>query len=195
MVKINKGFDVKNPHNFWELNPQLTIFPPFNKLYNRDKAEDKTISSKEMWCVFFMSDPDEEENLFYRIAYDERKKVLIETFHNIDWEDDIIQQCMDSYEMDCLSSIERELKMEIDSLRERSKLIRDTEYTLDGFEEINGKFIKILGTAKQLDTMRAATPKLLENYDKLKQKFLNSKSKDGKVYGGRNETDTEKGLI
>jgi len=193
-ININKSFDIGN--NFWELNPQLAIYPPFSKLYNRDKSKDKKNSSCEMWCIFFMSDPDEELNRFYRMDRENRMKVLSENYYKVDWNSEIIEECLDSYIIECMTSIERTLKNEMDSLRQRSKLIRDTKYTLDGYEyNESGKMVKMVGTAKQLDDMRAKTPKLLDNYETLKDKFLNSKANDGTVYGGRKETAAEKGRI
>ncbi len=70
-VKINKNFSWDT--NFWELNPQVAFIYPFSVLYNWDDGQDK--SSQHMWSVFFMVDPDEEEQPLTRrrnvVRYDD----------------------------------------------------------------------------------------------------------------------------
>lgn len=60
--------------NFWDLNPQVSIISPFAALYKRDKSHKKANSSKEMWCVVFMSEANPEKNKLYRLPQEERKK-------------------------------------------------------------------------------------------------------------------------
>ena len=74
MSLVNESIQYENK-NFWEVNPQLVYIPPFSELYNKDKSKNKEKSSKNMWCIFFMSDPDEDKNKFYRIPEKERLEI------------------------------------------------------------------------------------------------------------------------
>jgi hypothetical protein len=191
---IKKNFTIDM--NWWELNPQFIIFYPYSELYKRDKSKDKTKSSKDMWCIFFCSDPDEELNKFYRIPLENRKEMLSDTYNkHIEWNDELIEECLERYPHDWLSAVERALKEEIDSMVERAKLMRETAYTLDRtIVDDKGFTANIKGTAKQLDDMRAKTPKLYENYEKLEQQFLKSKS-EKRVRGGRRQSKSEQKLM
>jgi hypothetical protein len=59
--------------NFWELNPHMIYVEPFSSLYQADKTKDKSKSSSDMWCVLWLTDPDEEVNKYYRIADKEER--------------------------------------------------------------------------------------------------------------------------
>lgn len=200
------NFDSRTPYldkdyNFWEYNPQIASMKPFSQLYTRDL--DPTIpqskSSKEMTMVIFLADADESRNRFYRIPLKERIQMLQETyFEDFDPNDTLIQECIDAYPHACLSAIERALKDEIDSMVQRAKLFK-TPYTLSEHRIIttsqgSQKVVKVPGTASELDAMRARTPKLYENYDKLKEQFL-EQQKVSRVRGGRKLTEREKGLL
>jgi hypothetical protein len=43
MIKINYR-TLDQAVNFWELNPQFMIYPPFHLLYEKDKSKDKDFS-------------------------------------------------------------------------------------------------------------------------------------------------------
>lgn len=184
--------------NFWELNPQLIIMQPFSKLYNRDKSKDKENSSKEMWSIFFCCEPDEEINKFYRIPLLERQKMLKETLvPKIDWEEDLdIIECLNKYPIICLSAIERALKEEIDNMVAWSEFIRreSRELTLDKTQIVNGKAIIIKGNAAQVANLKAKTPKLYEQYEKLEEKFIKQKT-EARLRGGRKKSKREKGEL
>ena len=102
MSLINESIQYENK-NFWEVNPQLVYIPPFSELYNKDKSKNKEKSSKNMWRIFFMSDPDEDKNKFYRIPEKERLEMLKEVFHpDFDTEKEMVQLCINKYSYICL---------------------------------------------------------------------------------------------
>ena len=68
MIKINYRI-LDQATNFWEVNPQFKIYYPFHLLYDKDKSKDKDFSSRQMWTVFFMCDPDEHDNIIYTIEW------------------------------------------------------------------------------------------------------------------------------
>lgn len=193
MIKINK--DWTKDQNFWEINPQLTLHKPFSELYNNDKSKNKEDSSLDAWMIFFLTDPDPTKNTFYRIPYQQRLATLQETYHeHFNPSEPIVKTCLEQYPQLILTAVERSLKEEIDSMVQRAELLRNTPYTLDKTTVENNKAITIKGTATQLDSMRAKTPKLYENYEKLQQKFI-KQQEDTRIRGGRKETASEKGLL
>lgn len=186
-IRVNKNFSLTQ--DFWEINPQMRIYPPFNKLYNLPD------SSKIMWCIYFMCDPDEDDNKLYRLEESERRRVIEENYHKVDWDDPLVLECLEAYPLECMDSIERSLKAEKDSLVSRSKLIRETEPTLDRTVLMEGKAAVMKGTALQLDTMRSKTAKIYDELETVIKKFQKHKAEEARVYGGRKETASEKGII
>jgi len=178
MVNDSIQYEVKN---FWEANPQLIIMPPFSNLYSTDKSKDKEKSSKDMWCVFFMSDPDEEKNLFYRIPESERLTMLKEVYNpTFDIEDELILKALDAYPVLCLTAVERALKGEKDALAKRAVFLQKAEYDFE--------------TMKDLDNAFSKTSKIYENFEAIEERFLKQKNQS-RVKGGRRESASEKGLI
>jgi len=186
--------------NFWKLNPQLQFIKPFDKLYNIDDSLNKQESSKTMWCIVFMSDPDEETNKFFRIPHLERYEMLKETFHSLfNLEEEYTKSCYEAYPEMCLTSPQRALKDEKEMLTKRANFIKEQEYTLDSYELATGpggRPVKIVipGTAKQLDTMHKATKSIMDNFKIIESEFFAEKSK-AQLKGDRQESKSEKGEI
>lgn len=181
---------------FWKLHPQLIYMIPFNLLYAQDKSEDKKESSKLMWYINFMNNPDENNNIFYRIDLEERKKMLLRTIQLDEdlLEDDIVKECEKAYLYTCLTKIQRSLKVAMDSLEQRHILLRDTKPTLDYTDIIDGKPITIKGTATQLNVLQKDFPKLIEAYEKAYEKFSTEKATmvaKGGAYIPKGELDDE----
>lgn len=178
-----------NPEeDFWKINPQLQYLYPFSKL----KQELKD-SSQHMWAIFFMSDPDEEINKFFRYDLDKRKENINNYYSKIKWNNDTFKECLDAYPFECLNSVQRSLKSQLDSLKQRNKVLTNTEYTLDYTDEETGKLIK--GTALQLDTMHKNTAKIYDQVEEALNKFQKQKEDEIRIYGGRSQTASEKGLM
>jgi hypothetical protein len=170
--------------NFWEINPQLIIIKPFSDLYENDKSKGKNNSSKDMWVIFFMSEPDDDINKFARMAFSERLKMLKETYHNDFKEtDQLIKQCIHKYSVLCLTAVERALKQEIESMQNMSDYLAN-----QNLDELS------LDAIKKLIEIRSKTPKVLENYEKLEQRFIKQKS-EARLRGGRKKSKSEKGEL
>ena len=179
LVKINKTFN--KDENFWILNPQLIYMQPFSDLYLRDKSKEKIKSSQEMWCIFFLSDPDESENIFYRIPYEQRLQMLKETYYpDLNESDELFEKCKDAYVYTCLSTIERTVKEQKDFLVKRTKALINMEYNID--------------TMKEIDNAYARNLKINEDFKKVEELFDQSK-KELKARGNRALTLSEKKLI
>jgi len=180
MSLVNKSIEYE-VRNFWDVNPQLIYIHPFSELYNNDESKDKEISSKDMWCVFFMSDPDEDKNKFYRIPEKDRILMLQETYHNtFDTQNELIKKCLEGYISLCLTSVERALKAEKDALVKRADFLNNAEYNYD--------------TMRDLDNAFSKTSKIYENFEAIEERFIKHKTQS-RVKGGRKESASEKGLL
>lgn len=167
--------------NFWEVNPQLVYMPPFSALYTSDKSKNKEKSSKDMWVIFFMNDPDEEKNKFFRIQEEKRLEMLMEVFHpKFNIEDDLIKECSVEYPTLALSSVERALKAEKEALTKRASFLQTADYNYD--------------TMKDLDNAYSKTSKIYENFEAIEERFMKQKN-TSRVKGGRRETASERGEI
>lgn len=183
IVTIAPNF-LDNDYDFWKDNMQLAIMKPFSELYLRDKDKKKRISSKEMLTIFFMCDPDEEKNKFYRIPREDRLTMLKDTLYaDFNERDELISDCLEEYPFACLSAVKRALKEEIDSMRKRASYIANFEYEDKSITDI-----------KNFDMIRKATPQILESYEKIEEKFLKEKSVS-RIRGGRRKSKAEQGLI
>lgn len=186
-VNVDKAY--RPDSNFWELNPQLAIMPPFDKLYKEDDGGD--LSSKKMWCIFFMSDPDEDDNKFYRVPIRERKEMLREVWcPEIDWEDEVIQECLTRYPYVCLTTLQRDLKEQKEMLIRINKYLDDLPLTIDTSD---GK-TKIPGTITQITKAKKELKVIYDYILQLEEQVSGEKSKT-QVYGGRQETFSEQKLI
>lgn len=165
--------------NFWDFNGQLAIVAPFDKIYNLDKGGDK--SSKLMTIVFFMCDPDEEKNRFYRLPEEDRKQMLKETYYpDIDWDNKLLVAAISKYPEVCLTAVARTLKDTKDFLTRRSEYLRTVPYNLE--------------TMKDIDMAISKSVKIYEDFEKIQQKFVEHE-KVGRIRGGRRETEVEKGNL
>lgn len=174
--KVNKPIDFKT--NWWDLNPWMTKYKPFSKLYARDKSKDKMHSSNEMYVIFIMNDPDEELNIFYRIPEEERMEMLVDEFGvDADMDDEVFAECFNAYPWECLTAVERAFKIEKDQLIKRSKLIKDTELTLDRTQILGDRSVTIKGTASQINTLQKDFPKIMQQYEEVEQRFIKEKQK------------------
>jgi hypothetical protein len=192
MIKINYRI-LDQATNFWEVNPQFKIYSPFHLLYEKDKSKDKSFSSRQMWTIFFMCDPDEHDNIFYRIAYGERKKALSEIFvKDLDWEEANFVKCLEAYPIECMTAVQRAYAEEKNQLQKRAKLIADTELTLDTTEFLGDKVIVVKGTATQINMLQKDSLSIYQKYQKIEEEFIKDKQ-SVRAKGGSKLTKAEKG--
>lgn len=144
-----------------------------------------------MHVIYFMSDPDDEENIYYRIPSEERLVMLKETYApDIDTEDSLWQECLMVYPMECLNTVERALKIEKDALSRRAVLIDKTELTLDRTQIVGDKSVIIKGTASQINTLQKDFPKIMQQYAQIEQEFFKAKAL-ARVEGGSKLSKSE----
>lgn len=166
--------------NFWQLNPHIKHVEPFSHMYSKDKTKNKEQSSDDMWCVLWMTDPDEEVNKYYRIAKDERLEICKSYNKNFNPEHPIIKEALEKYPFLCLTADELAYKLQKDQLIEISKFLSEQPITLE--------------TAKDIIDLKAKMPKIYQDFEKIDKMFKTNKSEQ-RIFGGRKQTAREKGSI
>lgn len=166
--------------NFWDLNPHMIYVDPFCNLYNTDPTKNKEQSSKDMWCVLWLTDPDEEVNKYYRIPKDERVQVCLNFNPNFDINHPQIEECLEKYPYLCLNADELAYKEQKDQLIELSKFLRQQPIELS--------------TVKELIDLKAKMPKIYQDFEKIDKMFQKNKSEQ-RIFGGRKQTARERGTI
>ena len=172
--------------SFWEVFPYMKEVGLFRKLYLSDRSKDKNKSSKTMWYLTLVKDLDSE---FYPMSRKEQDELLFDTL-NLDVREFVGNQT----ELDLLLNafedfIDTPLSADVRALEskmlERKNFIRDTEYSLDKYEEgVDGKTRLVKGTASQLDKMVTDTKKLHEEIRNLRAAL---KSEQGEIGKGGQE--------
>jgi hypothetical protein len=167
--------------NFWELNPHIIYVDPFKDLYNSDKSTNKEQSSKDMWCILWLTDPDEEVNKYYRIADKDERMSICKSFNpNFDPDHPQIIDCLEKYPYLCMNADELAYKLQKDQLIEISQFLSKQEITMDSI----GDIIK----------HKAAMPKIYQDFEKIEKMFQKNKSEQ-RVWGNRKLTARERGSI
>jgi len=195
MQDLTKSFSPTN--NFWEFYPAFTVVKPFKQLYNSDKTRGKMGSSNIMWAIALCYHPksdlynlkDKEERVFEMVKdksfkledYEEHIEVFIDT---------------------TLTQAEKSLYAWEKRLKNRDKFIDSQEYTLDYYVKNkngdnilskSGNLVTEKGTADQLDKMAANTPKLYQDYFKIRKELIDEEQIKGK--GGKNLSLSDAGEI
>jgi len=166
--------------NFWEQNPHMIYIPPFNEMYNSDKGG--MTSSKYMWTIGYFSHPDEDENKYFKFGKEGVEKMIIETgfFPELDIENELYNKCGKDFPYIALDSVQRDLYNKKMHLRDRANFLSGTEYTLEN--------------SKKLDDMHAKTAKIMDEYDQILERYMETKL-GATIKGGRQRSKSEKGEI
>ena len=191
---INTGtFNINQ--NFWELNPHLIYLDPFRKLYTQDDSKDKTVSSKQMWCIWLHEDPSY-ENKIYRQTGEVKLSSILYYYPEFDINNPLIQECINTYNSRCLTAAARAFKLEEVKLLDRAKLRSNTPYRFDevvGYDKM-GRAQILPGTVKDLEMMDKNTLNVYKQYEEVKRMFEEEQG-ELRVHGGRRETLREKGNL
>jgi|TARA_A100001011_G_C14314163_1_gene847102 hypothetical protein len=172
---ILNGFDINA--NFWILNPQLKIPEPFAKIYKEDRTKNKLKSSKIMWGIALLVDPDSK---FSNISYNTRKEMISkdylkdEKFHWHLYKDAII-----FYERSLISPAKRQLMVWNKKMDEKTIYLDTLTY-----EE----------NADTIEGLLKTNVKLFEDLERL-LRLVDKEKNEGATKGGAEESASEKGLI
>lgn len=165
--------------NFWEIYPGVKNLSPFKKFRLDDKKRDHALSSKLMWAFAVFVDLSAGNPL--KDMPDEEKITIIEAdYINVKFDLDKYSEHITLMRKLLLPLEYVALNNLIQKLNERTKLIQETEYTIDN--------------AKKLDELIANTEILLIAIKKMEASIA-AGSSDGMVKGGRQESIGEKGVI
>jgi hypothetical protein len=138
--------------SFWELNPQTIII--FNEFYEKDNSKNKTDSSKIMWAISLLVDPND-NNSFRFVEYKQKMKDIESGYikdKKFEWVyyDDIIE----TYKKYVLTKSEYTLHVMERKLEERVKLLNDTPVTLENVELIDKVQLNLVKIEKELKELR-----------------------------------------
>jgi len=165
-------------HNFWKEFPELVIAPGLDKLYKEDKSKNKEDSSLIMWAI------DLCENLESKFYNNPNKysiiaeKVLKEP--KFKWNK--VNDAIESYRECVLSEAERALTIWNETMR-----LRNTSLKIMYQNAFNQKDTDEL---VKLDKMLALTPKMFDDYKKIKQDYEDEKTtKNGKKISSISDDD------
>lgn len=165
-------------NNFWELNPELVLIDELGKLHFKDKSKKKEDSSRIMWAIYFAFNP---ESKFINLP--NKLEILAKDYlKNPKFNWDEVKPQIEIYKNLVLSDAERALINwgEIMSLRDSS--IKDL-YTKALQEGDIDELVKI-------DKMLANTPKMFEDYKKIKKDYEEEKvTKRGKKINSLSDDD------
>lgn len=164
--------------NFWKTYPQFKI--SFSGLYTKDKSKDKQDSSKIMWAIAFYSDTSK-SNVYRNLSMEERKESIAEDYlknPKFDW--DSVKDEIELYKNLNLTKTQRNLLDIEDKLDQRSRVLKDTEYTVDN--------------ALDLDKIIINTKAVLEVHRVLKD-AVDKEDAESVTRGGRVESASERGDI
>jgi hypothetical protein len=157
-------------NNFWDLNQELLILPEFGDYHQKDTSKNKQDSSKILWAVFYAYSP---ESKFFN--YPNKLEVLSKDFikdSKFKWES--IRDLIDAFKNLVLSDAERALINWNEIMVMRDNSIKDL-YKQAILNSDTDELVKI-------DKMLANTPKMFEDYKKIKKDYEEEKTtKKGKT--------------
>lgn len=125
----------------------------FNDFYEKDTSKNKERSSKIMWAIALLVDPND-NNSFRNLLHDDKLKMIADNYikeKNFSWVtyDDIIER----YKKYVLSKHEYTLYVMEKKLEERLKLLNDTMLTLENadlLDKLQLNMVKIKTEIKNL---------------------------------------------
>lgn len=179
--------------NYWSLHPMMKEFNPAKAFYAKDKSKSKQDSSKVMWAIAMLIDPNEENMIRNQSEVDKKKLIAIDYLDNekFNWDAKEVVDLREFYIKNCLTLAEKELVRYLEKLEQRGNFISAQDYTMDSYSE-KGGIVK--GTAAQLDKMMIDSGKIFSEIEAIQEK-LNKESISGHLKGGAAESASESGEL
>ncbi len=156
--------------NFWEVNPQLVVV--FKDVYDTDKSKGKVNSSKNMWTIALIYDP---ESKFKNLPLEDRIKIIEENFCKIE-----NIGIIDKYKELVTTPAQRHLIQWNNVMEEKSKLLSTLKYDIDSWEVI--------------EKMLIGNTKLYAELERI-QDMLSKEGEEGIGRGGSVESASESKFI
>lgn len=183
--------------NFWDLHPYWLKNKTVNQFYQRDRSQEngkttKHKSSQIMWALCLLYDLGT-SNIYRHLPIDNRRqKIAEEILENPKFDWDEYKDLESIVEERCTTPQEKHYHTLMEKFNQRDKFVRNTDYSLDQYVEINGKNVLIKGTADQLEKMLANTDKIYETLETIRKKITMDKSSKT---GQKTNSETQEGLI
>ena len=152
-------------NSFWDEYPELIIPNKFNDLYTKDKSKNKSKSSRIMWAIHLHSHP---ESKLYNLL--DKEEVIARDFikeKSFKWE--TYKEHLELYRNVVLTPAERALQNWDEIMSLRDKGIK--EFYVDAIEEKDADVIL------KLDKALAATPKMFDDYKRIKESYEEEKTR------------------
>ena len=152
-------------NSFWDEYPELKIPNAFNELYTKDKSKDKNKSSRIMWAIHLHSHP---ESKLYNLP--DKEEVIARDFikeKGFKWE--TYGELLELYRNVVLTPAERALQNWDEIMSLRDKGVKEFYK-----EAIDAKDADII---LKLDKALAATPKMFDDYKRIKESYEEEKTK------------------
>jgi len=186
---ITNSFEVDV--NFWQVNPQLKLVGPFKDLYNSDKSQGKGTSSRKMWAIALYSD---RKSKYFNLSEEEKEELIFDDYYgDRKWpieNRELFDSLCFFYNKLTETSAMRTLREIEQKLEERSRFLKNTEYTLGE----KGDKGWLWDTADTLDKMLANSQKLYDMYDKTR-KIVEQEMEQGKAIGKQSLSASDEGAI
>lgn len=155
---------------FWEVYPEMKYAPVLDEFYKKDKSKGKSESSKIMWAIDMCEKPD---SMYYNRPnkYEDMIKTFLKEIKNFKWSK--YEKHIDSFKESALSDAERGLSSWNEIIRMRDTNLKKLYKDLHNVDvlELDTKALK------DVDAMLALTPKLYDDYNKIKATYEEEKIK------------------
>jgi len=193
-VKIDDRFDIRK--NFWEDNYQFRYILPYKGLYDRDNSKDKQVSSTEAWCIWLYSDPSF-QNKIGKLKESDKKSAILTYCPTFDFKDDLINECIISYDDQCLSEAAKSFKRTLASIDKfqdlLEKKLEEEDLSLDEFIQVGpNRWVNKKGNAVQILDLKKKLSQIWKDYENVKRLFEEEQG-NIQLYGGGTPTVMEEG--
>ena len=152
-------------NSFWDEYPELKIPNAFNELYTKDKSKDKNKSSRIMWAIHLHSHP---ESKLYNLP-DKEEVIARDFIKEKDFKWETYSELLELYRNVVLTPAERALQNWDEIMSLRDKGVKEFYK-----EAIDAKDADII---LKLDKALAATPKMFDDYKRIKESYEEEKTK------------------
>lgn len=172
-------------NNFWDVNPEFRAIGVFDSFYMSDNSKKHEDSSSIMWAIAFcLRRESPMYNLPNKWILAGRDMVLIDDF---DWSK--YNYLTDEFRQTQITQAERSLLVWEELMWKRDKYLKEQRYYFDEYltddagdnvKSRTGQLITLKGTAEQLDKAFSTTPKMYNDYYKIKKEIEDDDIKRGR---------------